>query len=366
MNILQSGKFRYPHLEQDYELRQDVVGEKDKYGKYRTYLGSFDLEATKSKTNSEPTEEPISSRIDVTACYDRFDQYFETLFVKIYLLEQALNKNGTLIFKLFDIPGPGDEEPELKLTDRKIIQNKLDRSLEFSLDLSGIQKLNQFELAVFLLDDEDLEEEPKMLKDNGLKACDVLKSLWNDSNTSDVTIKSMPDYLNGEVTSKPCHKIILSKRSDVFYKLFHKKKCESNAKNNVEFVDTIMDSKTLDQFVQFIYTDNLELNTLTTQQCIELLSASHKYEINLLKAETERYLVNTVSVESVFACIQAAHLLGCQLLKGTCMNLILENTWTLVNPEWIKLCQNSPPLYEEIRKEITKKWATNNKQSSLQ
>ena len=132
-------------------------------------------------------------------------------------------------------------------------------------------------------------------KDSIKNAQDVLQHLYMNSNMSDVNVKS---YGN---KTFPCHKNILAARSNVFKKMFENKDFKENLMGEVMIE---IDPEPLTQFIKFIYTDVLELTALNQEQLIQLLAASHMYNIGLLKSRCEDYMSNNVSTDNVLSSIR--------------------------------------------------------------
>ena len=73
----------------------------------------------------------------------------------------------------------------------------------------------------------------------------VSRALYN-TEFSDITLKC-------EDKTFPCHKVILSARSDVFAAMFSHRDTKEDNTNEVEIED--LDAETLGHLLQFVYTD---------------------------------------------------------------------------------------------------------------
>ena len=97
--------------------------------------------------------------------------------------------------------------------------------------------------------------------------------------------------VNADGKTFDCHKVFLALRSDVFSAMFEHNLTESQ-QNEVTITD--MDSSTVGNMLNFIYTDTVKDDSITP----ELLAAANKYDIPLLRQTCEDSLLGRLSIHN--------------------------------------------------------------------
>lgn len=199
------------------------------------------------------------------------------------------------------------------------------------------------------------------------------------------------------------HKLILSIRSEVFQKMFSiSQQNETNSSFSFSKTPTItitdFDAFTVEIFLNYLYTDMLEINfknfklnlssscnsisnlhnrslsdnddlgtssdkssededfsdskairaELCTHIFIELFKISDKYYVHRLKQICENQLVNFINVGTTVELLVLAYLHNSNKLKKKCFNYLAENVSNIISqPSWTQLEKNYPALLAE-------------------
>lgn len=128
-------------------------------------------------------------------------------------------------------------------------------------------------------------------------------------------LESSPDLHHSDVTllcggaSIPCHKFVLSARSDVFAAMFSQPFRETN-ENTVNLTDADPDS--IKSFVRFLYTDNTD-HIKTFEEASSLLILSEKYNVKRLKLSCENILLGLVTLDNI---VEIAYLVNLPILDN--------------------------------------------------
>lgn len=141
-----------------------------------------------------------------------------------------------------------------------------------------------------------------------------------------------------------CHKFILGARSSVFRAMFALSMRESQ-ENHVDISD--VSPKALDQFVKFIYTDNIDDTSFTVVK--QLLFLAEKYDVQKLKACCMQLLYPDVTVENVCEILKMGNLHNDTVLKNRAMEYILQAADQVIKTEgWKSMQREAPELCSEI------------------
>ena len=154
---------------------------------------------------------------------------------------------------------------------------------------------------------------------------DTMSNLYLNEDMSDVKL------ICGE-NEFPCHKFILSNRSDVFKTMFSIKNCKENQEGSVTIND--VSAETMQIFLKFLYRD--ELNTEDVD--CDLLIAAEKYNFKALFEICTKHLEDKIDGSTVMEIIFAAHLVNSEQLLKTASNFILRNRGSIRKCElWNKI-----------------------------
>merc|ERR1712179_835749 len=96
-----------------------------------------------------------------------------------------------------------------------------------------------------------------------------------------------------------CHKNILSSSSDVFQRMFASTSFTEGREGLLSIED--LEPKSVENLLEFIYTDKINTKELSVHELCDLLKASDKYNISQLKSYVG---------EKLIACITKVNVLG--------------------------------------------------------
>jgi len=186
--------------------------------------------------------------------------------------------------------------------------------------------------------------------------CDDFSNLFIDETTSDVKI------ICGEKTF-PCHSAILSARCPVFRAML-KTDMEETRVGMVKITD--FSPKVVEAMLRFIYTSSSEgfVINIHQDQCrdhiVELLKASDKYHLDLLKDACEEVLCLGLNVENCLISLILADMYQAEDLKKCSMKIFVENMNKVIkgSDDWKKCVKNHPDLTVEITEEIARRQCT--------
>lgn len=121
------------------------------------------------------------------------------------------------------------------------------------------------------------------------------------------------------ITSKRifrCHKCLLATVSDVFRRMFE------DATNTLPAIDLSMqfDAKTVEDFVNFIYTEE---TPNISETALKLLEFAEHFQIKSLRSRCEKFLLENLSTENAHALYYKARSCNATLLKEKALELLL-------------------------------------------
>ncbi len=162
-----------------------------------------------------------------------------------------------------------------------------------------------------------------------------------------------PDYADmADVTlicesrTFPCHKVILSTRSDVFKAMFSHNETKEGQTNRVEIEDT--DAATLEQLIKFMYTDKVDEASLA-ELASSLLRAADKYNIPKLKFLCEEAICKNLDVANAAEALILAHLHEASHLKDVVVDFVTSNFVKVSETaEWTNITNSHPKVLAEI------------------
>jgi len=151
--------------------------------------------------------------------------------------------------------------------------------------------------------------------------------------------------------SFPCHKAVLSSRSDVFAAMFSHKETAENMRNEVDLADT--DPEVLEQLLMFLYTDRCnELQTMASS----LLTEADKYNVPRLKAACEEAMSENIDVANAATVLVLAYLHEAKNLQAVAVDFVTANMVKVSEtPGWKKITESHPRVMHEVLMSLTAK-----------
>jgi len=150
--------------------------------------------------------------------------------------------------------------------------------------------------------------------EHNVKLGDQLSEAFSGGQFSDVTLVC-------EEKMFPCHKVILSARSDVFKAMFSHENTKEGQTNQVDITDT--DPDTLEQLLKYIYSDKLDCDMPNLAS--SLMRAADKYNIPRLKSLCEEAICNNIEVSNAADILVLAHMYEATNLKAMAVDFIMNN-----------------------------------------
>ncbi|XP_062568129.1 BTB/POZ domain-containing protein 6-like [Saccostrea cucullata] len=146
--------------------------------------------------------------------------------------------------------------------------------------------------------------------DKSLAEC--LKHVLNNELFCDVTL-----YLGSNMEAVHAHKLVLCSRSPVFYASFEGPLAEKG-----RFIITDIEKETFQQFLQYIYTDDVQLSY---ENVTSILYCARKYCVDKLTKRCEIFMEDAIDIENVFGILEEAHTYGLIGLKTKCVKFLVTN-----------------------------------------
>lgn len=146
--------------------------------------------------------------------------------------------------------------------------------------------------------------------------------------------------------SIPCHKFVLSTRSDVFRTMFVNSLNETNS-GQLEIKD--LKFETLEAMMKFLYTDQISLAKINS----DLLIAAEKYNIQRLYEQCVHQLKRTLTVENVLEVMITAFLVNSEeLLKAASAFALIHRGKILKGENWEHIKITYPQIASRVLDEI--------------
>jgi len=177
-----------------------------------------------------------------------------------------------------------------------------------------------------------------------------LDNLFTEMNLADVEITC-----DGEVFN--CHQTILSARSPVFLAMFRADMSEKHSKK-VHIQD--VKKEVFLEVLKFIYTGNVPSEDSLKEQAREILAASNKYEIDLLKKVCEAQLVSALDASNCLDLLVLGDLHEAEKLKMVALDFVSTNFPSLVQQDVYKdFLRQYPDLVFEVTMSVASKMQSN-------
>ena len=166
---------------------------------------------------------------------------------------------------------------------------------------------------------------------------EAMKNLCSLSEMSDVTI-----VCDGH--QFPCHKLILSLRSHVFKRMFSSDlKINEKDEATLEIID--ISAETMKAFLNFIYTDELKAEEITTN----LLFAADKYDVKRLTNICLKHFENEINTENVMDITSTAFFIDNQGLLQKASEFIFKNRGKIKKCEsWHDIREKYPKIAAKV------------------
>ncbi|XP_055944473.1 uncharacterized protein LOC129975435 [Argiope bruennichi] len=162
---------------------------------------------------------------------------------------------------------------------------------------------------------------------------DDLRSLYKDQIAGDVQLKAASKTFSA-------HKSVLCARSPVFRSMLTTNMKEK-IMERIQIDD--LDDDTIDQFLLFLYTDDLE--DLQWESAMKLYYAADKYQVQLLKYLCSSFLVARLDISNVTDLLCLADRHQDSSLKTDVENFISTNSKKLFcTDEWERFMETNPKL----------------------
>ena len=142
----------------------------------------------------------------------------------------------------------------------------------------------------------------------------------------------------------PCHKFILSARSDVFRRMFTSS-LKMNEKEESILDITDVSAETMKVFLQFIYKDKVEPEYIDQN----LLFAVDKYNFKRLVNICVKYFENTINITNVMEITFVAYLINNDALLEKASKFIFQNHGKIKKPEeWDQIKKTHPNIATKV------------------
>ena len=140
----------------------------------------------------------------------------------------------------------------------------------------------------------------------------------------------------------PCHKFMLSARSQVFQAMFSSD-LEENASEMINIED--FDVDTIKSFLKYLYTDKFEDDSVNC----ELLRIADKYDVKGLVQSCVNHIEKKMTLENILEVIYNAFLIDNKELLKASTEFILENRGQIQrDSQWDEIQKNNPEIGMKI------------------
>ena len=267
---------------------------------------------------------------------DTYDDYERSIFI-LHNCKKELKKGEKgewICDKLVDWTDGDDEEGELKVKIEKV-RSHTTTTYRHVGPRSAMTPKNKLKFKTFVqvfigIDDPQPQLTPAL---HSLEQ--TLQDLCLNEDLCDVKLKCGDQEF-------PCHKFILSLRSDVFKAMFSSD-IEVKDDNIVEIMD--VDPEVMTIMLKFLYTDKIEEKNINCQ----LLIAADKYNIKKLIDICLGHLVGIIDKENIFEITFTAYLIDNDGLLEYASKFIFENHEIMDETErWDEFKATHPKIGNKI------------------
>ena len=177
--------------------------------------------------------------------------------------------------------------------------------------------------------------EPKPV-DHEPSLAQLIQNLYLNEEQSDIKIVCDDEEF-------PCHKFILSSRSDVFQVMFSTKESREELDGILKIDD--ISAQTMRTFLKFMYKDALDKEDIDPN----LLIAAEKYNVKRLKNICTRQLLQSISTTNVMEIVVAAYLINDDFLLQKGSEFIFNNRGTIKKcAEWDDVKTRHPGIATKV------------------
>ena len=196
---------------------------------------------------------------------------------------------------------------------------------------SFYNEIFQFEISIAKAD--KASQPASKLPIIGTSMAEDMRYLLNSSNMSDFKI-----ICRGQ--EFPCHKLMLSARSDVFRTMLDKDSNFAEAKTNVLKLEDF-ETHTVKAFLDYVYTDAVKLN----DKNIKLLYIAHKYNVSRLISTCASHLSEHINDQNASEVLEAAYYLENKELFEAAVKYMQQVNWIQkAKDQWTDLKTSHPEL----------------------
>jgi len=174
------------------------------------------------------------------------------------------------------------------------------------------------------------------LSDSEPSLIQVLQDLHLNEDSSDITIICDDEKF-------PCHKFILSSRSDVFKTMLEMTDFKEQQDGMIRIDD--VSAKTMRTFLKFVYKDDLEIEEIDCN----LLIAAEKYNFKKLFNICLKQVTKMIKADTVMEIIIAAYLIDNELLLQEASKFIFKNRGSIRKCElWDQIKSKHPAIAAKV------------------
>jgi len=172
---------------------------------------------------------------------------------------------------------------------------------------------------------------------------DHLGNLFAEKNCSDLEVSCDEEVF-------PCHLAILSARSPVFFAMFQTDTMEKQSK---KVIITDVKKEVFREMLRFIYTGKVSSDDSLKKLSRDLLVASNKYQLELLKKLCEAQLCSTLDDSNCLELLVLGDIHEASNLKTAALESVLMNLASLSNTDvYMAFIKNYPELAFEVTKSM--------------
>ena len=181
------------------------------------------------------------------------------------------------------------------------------------------------------------EAKPKLTDSSEPTLGQIMEGLCLNEDLSDIKIKC-------DGKEFPCHKLILSARSDVFKAMFQSDlKINENEESILEIAD--VSAETMKIFLKFIYRDDVKADDIN----LDLLIVADKYNVKRLVNICVKHLESIIDTKNVMEITFAAYLINNETLLQKASQFIFNNHGNIKKPaEWDQIKKSHPHVATKV------------------
>eukprot|EP01124_Arcella_intermedia_P033189 TRINITY_DN7886_c0_g1_i1.p1 TRINITY_DN7886_c0_g1~~TRINITY_DN7886_c0_g1_i1.p1 ORF type:complete len:498 (+),score=140.45 TRINITY_DN7886_c0_g1_i1:194-1687(+) len=148
-----------------------------------------------------------------------------------------------------------------------------------------------------------------------------MRTLLNNKAYKDVTFQ-----VEGKCIS--ALKGVLCARSE-FFRVMFSSTLQESTKLEIELTDVT--SNAFEQVLEFIYTDNIDIQKMSFEEALTLLSAANRYMLDRLKRICEKFIIENIRLSNVSYIFQAADLYEAEYLRAAAIFFIANHYQKMID-----------------------------------